>query len=179
MRCALGLDLRRSSTYTLNTVESQSLARAGLVLSGRKNYAFARAGLTFARGRRYEHDTSIRRIRRCTFCHEPPTFIPAGGYGRACGGRGGGEQRRGGRRVKSNQRGAISGESTVESTVESTEIRSLQRTGLALGRGGLNFGAAENNFKTKPARARLWDSTVPDAVSESHLLHRTFWLLHR
>ena len=47
-----------------------------------------------------------------------------GGYGRACGGRGGGEQRRGGRRVKSNQRGAISGESTVESTVESTEIRS-------------------------------------------------------
>ena len=26
-------------------------------MSGRKNYAFARAGLTFARGRRYEHDT--------------------------------------------------------------------------------------------------------------------------
>jgi hypothetical protein len=81
-----------------------------------------------------------------------------GGYGRACGGRGGGEQRRGGRRVKSNQRGAISGESTVESTVESTEIRSLQRTGLALGRGGLTWGG-RNNFKTKPA-GRLWDSTV-------------------
>ena len=66
--------------------------------------------------------------------------------------------------MKSNQRGVRSGESTgtVESTVlESTErVRSLQRTGLALGRGGLNFGAAENNFKTKPARARLWDSTV-------------------
>ena len=60
--------------------------------------------------------------------------------------------------MKSNQRGAISGESTVESTVESTEIRSLQRTGLALGRGGLTWGG-RNNFKTKPA-GRLWDSTV-------------------
>ena len=48
-----------------------------------------------------------------------------------------------------------------ESTGESTErVRSLQRTGLALGRGGLNFGTAENNCKTKPARARLWHSTV-------------------
>ena len=105
-----------------STVESQSLARAGLVLSGRKNYAFARAGLTFARGRRYEHVHTTN----------PEAFVPrgsieaelgdvkeicvGGGYGRACGGRGGGEQRRGGRRVKSNQRGVRSGESTVEST---------------------------------------------------------------
>ena len=52
-----------------------------------------------------------------------------------------------------------------ESTGESTErVRSLQRTGLALGRGGLNFGTAENNCKTKPARARLWHSTVPPQV---------------
>ena len=52
-----------------------------------------------------------------------------------------------------------------ESTGESTErVRSLQRTGLALGRGGLNFGTAENNCKTKPARARLWHSTVGHAL---------------
>ena len=31
---------------------------------------------------------------------------------------------------------------------------------LGFGRGRLNFGTAENNCKTKPARARLWDSTV-------------------
>ena len=51
--------------------------------------------------------------------------------------------------MKSNQRGAISGESTVESTVESTEIRSLQRTGLALGRGGLT-GAPQLISKLSP-----------------------------
>ena len=41
----------------------------------------------------------------------------------------------------------------------------IQRTGLALGRGGLNFGTAENNCKTKPARARLWHSTVHRGAS--------------
>ena len=74
------------------------------------------------------------------------------------GGRCGGEQRvqrRGGRRVNEGesvrvirvyQRCQI-GERTVEST---ERVRWLQRTGLGFGRGRLNFGAAENNFKTKP-----------------------------
>ena len=72
--------LPESHSRNRTTGESQSLAGPGLVLSGRKHYAFARAGLTFARGRLAERATwrghawsPWPNLRRCeAFNLEPP-----------------------------------------------------------------------------------------------------------